>query len=57
MEAQEGQMSVKEAGKKMHETEIINGAGGSMGLGEGNRESVVMMHKREEQQNGKVCYA
>jgi len=57
VEAQEGQMSVKEAGKKMHETEIINGAGGSMGLGEGNRESVVMMHKREEQQNGKVCYA
>jgi hypothetical protein len=57
VEAQEGQMSVKEVGKKMHEAEIINGAGGSVGLGEGNRESGVMMHKRGEQQNGKVCYA
>jgi len=34
VEAQEGQMSVKEVGKKMHEAEIINGAGGSVGLGE-----------------------
>jgi hypothetical protein len=56
VEAQEGQMSVKEVGKKMHEAEIINGAH-SVGLGEGNRESGVMMHKRGEQQNGKVCYA